>query len=70
MLAGLVSPTDFSGGQFSWNITKPAESPPESTGKSNGIHRKVQWNPSESPTDHKQTGLLIIIINKKSDMNK
>ena len=77
MLAGLVSPTDFSGRQSGRNITKPAgkstgnhrttpESPTESSGKSNGQQRKVQ----RSPTDNKQTSLLIIIINKKSDIDK
>jgi len=77
MLVGLLSPTDFSGGQSGQNMTKPAgkstgnhrttaESPTESTGKSNGQQQKVQW----SPTDNKQTSLLIIIIIKKSDIDK
>jgi len=47
MLARLVSPTDFSSGQSSWNITKPAESPPEITRQ----QQKVQWNPPDSPTE-------------------
>jgi len=44
MLAGLVSPTDFSGGQSGRNITKPADSPPEITGQ----QRKVQQSPADS----------------------
>ena len=48
MLVGRVSLTDFSGGQSGWNITKPAG---KSTGKSNGVRRKVQWTAAESPMD-------------------
>ena len=35
-----------------------------------GQQRKVQQTAAESPTDNKQTSLLIIIINKKSNMDK